>query len=151
MNTLAQIAALLLGLLGGALLLLALGLVPYWQSLQPLEFTQWISTNSHYIANTMKPIGFSATGVTLLATGLAVWKKLHTRYWLIAASVCALCMLATFPIYFAGTNAALASGTMSAQEAADTLSTWQIVHWVRTIAAIVGCFCAVKAGYSESH
>lgn len=149
MNIFAQIAALLLGLLGGALLLLALGLVPYWQSLQALEFTQWFGTNVHFIATAMKPLGFSATAIVWLATGLAVWKKLPTRYWLIAASVCAFCMLATFPIYFSGTNAALASGVLSAQEAADTLLTWQGVHWVRTIAAIIGCFCAIKAGYSE--
>lgn len=147
MNIFTQLAVLLLGLLSGALLLLALAFVPYWQSLQPLEFTQWFGTNVHFIASVMKPLGFSATGVVWLATGLAVWKKLPTRHWLIAASVCAFIMLITFPAFFASANAALAEGAMSAAEITQKLAQWESVHWVRVIAAIAGCFCALKAGY----
>lgn len=148
MHILAQLSAVLLGLLGGALLLLALAFVPYWQSLDPAAFTQWLGDNTHFIANAMIPIGFSATAVTLLATGWALWKKQPTRYWLIAASVCALCMILTFPLYFKATNAALASGTMAESDVIETLIQWQTVHWVRTIAAIAACFCAVRAGYA---
>ena len=50
MNIPAQIAAVLLGLLGGGLLLLGLGFLPYWQSLDPLEFTQLFSANVPLIA-----------------------------------------------------------------------------------------------------
>ena len=150
MNLLAQIAAVLLGLLGGGLLLLGLGFLPYWQSLDPADFTQLFSSNVPYVAAAMKPLGFSATGAIWLATALAVWKKLPTRHWLIAASVCALCMLATFPIYFVSTNAALAGGAMSAAEISATLEQWQLVHWFRTVAAIAGCFCAVSAGHASA-
>ena len=150
MNLIAQIAALLLGLLGGALLLLALAFVPYWQSLDPLEFTQWFGANLHFIADAMMPIGVSATGITLLATGLAVWNRLPTLRWLVAASVITLCMFATFPIYFSGVNAALAEGAMSAAEASQQLAQWQGVHWFRTVAAIAACFCAISAGYAKS-
>lgn len=143
-----KIAAVLLGILSGGLLLLALGFLPYWRSLDPAEFTQLFSANVPLIASAMKPIGFSATIVTWLATGLAVWKKLPMQRWLIAASLFTLCMIATFPLYFAGTNAALAQGAMSATEITETLGQWQVVHWVRTIAAIAACFCAVSAGYA---
>ena len=87
LNITAQIAALLLGLLGGGLLLLGLGLLPYWQSLDPVDFTQLFSGNVPLIGAAMKPLGFSATGITWLAMALAVWKKLPTRNWLIIASV----------------------------------------------------------------
>lgn len=150
MNVVAQIAALLLGMLAGGLLLLGLGFLPYWQSLDPAEFTQLFGANVPFIAGAMKPLGFSATGVTLLAAGLAVWKKLPTRNWLIAASVFTLCMLLTFPVFFAGANASLAGGTLGAAEITKTLGQWQLVHWFRTIAAIAGCFCAVSAGYSST-
>lgn len=150
MNIPTQMAAVLLGLLGGALLLIAMGLVPYWQSLDPTEFTELFRENSPIIAGIMMPLGFTAAGLTWLATVLAVWKKLPSRYWLIAASVCALCMLITFPIYFRETNAALAGSSMIAPEIVDELIQWQRVHWVRTSAAIVGCFCAVRAGYAKS-
>ena len=85
MNIPTQMAAVLLGLLGGALLLIAMGLVPYWQSLDPTEFTELFRENSPIIAGIMMPLGFTAAGLTWLATGLAVWKKLPSRYWLIAA------------------------------------------------------------------
>ena len=150
MNILAQIATVLLGLLGGGLLLLGLGFLPYWQSLDPAEFTALFSANVPLIAAAMKPIGFSAAGITWLATGLAMWKKLPTRHWLLAASVFALCMLATFPVYFVGANAALAAGEMSAAAITAELVQWQQVHWVRTVAAILACLCAVRAGYART-
>ena len=145
MNILPQIATVLLGFLAGALLLLALGLVPYWQALDPASFVPIFRDNSAHIASFMMPLGFSATGLTWLALGLAMWKKTPSRNWLIAASVCALCMLATFPIYFSGANAALAEGAVPVAEISHALSQWQTVHWVRTIAAIAGCVCALKA------
>lgn len=150
MNIFAQIAAVLLGVLGGGLLLLALGFLPYWQSLTPAEFTHLFSANVPFIAAAMKPIGFSAAGITWLATGLAMWKKLPSRWWLLAAAVFALCMLATFPTYFVGANAALAAGEMSAANITAELSRWQQVHWVRTVAAIAACVCAVRAGYARA-
>lgn len=150
MNILTQSVTVLLGLLGGALLLIGLGDLPYWLTLDLAEFNGHFSTSVPFVANVMKPLGFSATGLILLVTGLAVWKKLPTRNWLIAASVCTLAMFVTFPIYFSGTNAALAEGVLSASEITQTLKQWQLVHWFRTIAAIAACFCAVSAGYARA-
>ena len=151
MNTLSQIATVLLGLLAGALLLLAMGLIPYWQELEPSSFVPIFRDNSAHIANFMMPLGFSATGITWLALGLAVCKKTPSKNWLIAASVCALCMLATFPIYFSGANAALAEGIIPTAELSNALSQWQLIHWIRTIAALLGCICALKAVQSNSN
>ncbi len=150
MNTLTQIAAVLLGLLGGGLLLLGLGFLPYWQSLDPSEFTQLFSANVPFIADAMKPLGFSSTAVILFVTVLALWKKHPTRYWLSVAAVCAVCMLITFPLYFVGANATLAAGSLSAAEISEELVQWQQIHWIRTVAAILGCFCAVSAGYAKT-
>ena len=136
---------LILGLLSGALLLLATGLVPYWQSLDPNPVTPIFKEQSQFIAAAMMPLGFAAAGVTWLATLFALWKKHESRYWLIAASVCALCMLTTFLLYFKETNSALASGSIAVADIPDVLSTWGFVHWMRTIAAILGCLCAIKA------
>lgn len=147
MNVVTQIATVLLGVLGGALLLLALAIAPYWQSLEPQAFSDWFSINVHFIASVMMPLGFSAAGLTWVATGLAVWKKQAGRYWLMGASACALIMLIVFPLYFREANALLASGTLPLTEVGPTISQWLNVHWVRTTAAIVGCFCAVRSAY----
>lgn len=150
MNILTQTVTVLLGLLGGALLLIGLSDYPYWLTLDLGEFNQHFQTSVPFVAGVMKPLGFSTTGLTLLVTALAYWKKLPTRNWLVAASVCVLAMFGTFPIYFSSANAALAAGTFSASEVSQTLKQWQLVHWFRTIAAIAACFCAVRAGYSSS-
>ena len=150
MNIITQIATVLLGVLGGALLLLALAIAPYWQSLEPQAFSDWFSTNVHFIAGVMMPLGFSTAGMTWLATGLAVWKKQAGRYWLIGASVCALIMLIVFPLYFRETNALLASGTLPLNEVGATISQWLNVHWIRTTAAIVGCFCAMSSAFATT-
>jgi len=142
-----QAVTVTLGLLAGGLFLLGLGFLPYWQSLELAEFNWLFSTSVPFVASVMKPLGFSVTGVTLLITSFAVWKKLPPRNWLIATSVFTLLMFATFPAYFSGANASLAEGVMSAQEVAQELKQWQLVHWFRTIAAIAACFCAVSSGY----
>ena len=145
MSLIIMAAAGLLGLLGGALLLLALGFAPYWQSLDPAEFSRLFGANAPIIGAAMMPLGFSAAGLTWLSTVLAVWKKLPSRIWLVAASICALCMIMVFPLYFAGANAALIAGEMSGAEITAELTRWEKMHWLRTIAAIVGCFCAINA------
>ena len=72
MNIPAQISTVLLGLLGGALFLIAMGMVPYWQTLEASAFVPIFREHSSHIADFMMPLGFSATGLTWLAMGLAV-------------------------------------------------------------------------------
>ena len=145
MNISTQITAVLLGLVGGALLLIALAFVPYWKSLHPVSFTDWFGANVHFIARVMAPLAFATALLTWIITGVAWWKKLPIRGWLTASSVCALIMVIVFPIYFRATNLAFAEGAMTTAEISGELLTWQCMHWVRTVAAIVGCFCAVRA------
>ncbi len=149
MNILIQICVVLLGLLSGALLLIALGLLPYWQSLDSTMFKTVFSNNTPHIAGMMMPLGFSATGFTLLAAGFAVWKKQPGHLWMIAAAVFALCMFVTFPTYFRGANEALAAGTMSSRELAEELLRWQSIHWIRTASAILAGVCAMRALYAR--
>ena len=151
LQTITLIAAVLLGLLGGALLILALGFVPYWKSLSPNEFTTLFQANTPFVAAAMIPIGFSATGLTLLAFALSQWKKRSNRHWLSAAAAFVVCMFVSFPLYFKETNGVLAAGTLSSEEVTNTLIQWSYVHWVRTMAAIAACICAVRACMIPSH
>ena len=145
MNLPGQMAAVLLGLLSGAMVLIALALVPYWQSLPPLDFAGWFAAHSHFIAAVMLPLAMAAGLFTLLATGLSWCKKRPARYeWLVAA-VCVLVSILMFPIYFRETNAAFAAGLLAAPEITAELARWQSMHWIRTIAALIACCCAVAA------
>ena len=140
-----QLAAVLLGLLGGAMVLIALALVPYWQSLPALEFAQWFAANSHFIAAVMLPLAMAAGLLTLVATALA-WRARHpARYEWGVAAVCVLISILMFPLYFRETNAAFAGGFMAAPEITAELVRWQWMHWIRTFAALAACCCAVAA------
>lgn len=149
MKIFSQIATTLLGLLAGGMVLIALGLVPYWRALDPSDFTIAFATSLPTVAGTMILLTILATASIVIAAGLASWKKLPTRNWLLAGAAGALIMLITVPLYFATANPLLAGGTLGFAEISAELATWQQMHWFRTIIGIVGLFCAVRAGYAQ--
>lgn len=149
MKLFSQIATTLFGLLAGGMVLIATGLVPYWRSLEPAEFTQVFATSLPTIAGTMIVLTILGTGSMVLAAGLALWKKLPNRLWLAAGAAATLIMLVCVPIYFGSANPLLAGGTLSAEAIANELATWQLMHWFRTIVGILGLFCAVSAGFAS--
>lgn len=147
MNTVSQIATTLFGLLAGGMVLIATGLVPYWRSLDPAEFTQVFGTSLPLVGGTMIVLTIFGTGSMVLAAGLAIWKKQPNRLWLAGGAVATVIMLICVPIYFGAANPMLAGGTLSADAISAELATWQQMHWFRTIVSILGLFCAVRAGY----
>lgn len=145
-----QISTVLFGLLAGGMLLIALGLVPYWRSLNPDEFTSAFATSLPTIGGTMALLTVLATLSLVIAASLAVWKKAPSRNWILAAALAAVAMLITVPIYFAAANPLLAGGSLGGNEITAELATWQQMHWLRTVVGIIGLFCAVRAGYPQS-
>lgn len=149
MRVFSQIATVLLGLLTGGMVLIALGLVPYWRSLDPADFTTTFATSLPTVGGTMILLTILGTASIVLAAGLAAWKKLPSRNWLIGGAVGAIVMLVTVPIYFGAANPLLAGGTLGAAEISAELATWQKMHWFRTIVGVLGLFCAIRAGYAQ--
>lgn len=147
MNIFSQVATTLLGLLTGGMVLIALGLVPYWRSLDPVEFTPVFATNLLTVGRTMVLLTILGTGAICLAAGLATWQIQPSRNWLIGGAAGALIMLVTVPFYFGTANPLLAGGTLSAAEITAELAKWQKMHWFRTIVGVLGLFCAIRAGY----
>lgn len=148
MKSLSQIATTLFGLLAGGMILIATGLVPYWRALSPSEFTQVFGTSLPTVGGTMIVLTILATSTMVLSAGLSLWKKHPNRYWLSSGAVATLIMLITVPVYFGAANPLLASGTLSAEAITVELVSWQQMHWLRTVVAILGLFCAVRAGYA---
>ncbi|WP_299474442.1 hypothetical protein [uncultured Roseibium sp.] len=147
MTLLSQFATILLGLLAGGSLLIATGLVPYWQSLKPAEFTRVFEANLAPVGGTMAVLTVLGTGSVMIVAGLALWMKLPNRLWLAAAATAALAMVATLPLYFGDANPLLAGGALSASATIAELATWQKMHWFRTVMGFLGLCCAVRAGY----
>ena len=147
MNTFSQIATTLFGLLAGGMVLIATGLVPYWRSLDPADFTEVFSSSLPLVGGTMIALTILGTGSMVVAAGLAIWKKRPNRIGLIAGAAAALIMLACVPLYFGAANPLLAGGALSAEAITAELATWRQMHWFRTIVGVIGLFCAVRAGY----
>lgn len=148
MKLIAQIATTLFGLLTGGMLLIATGLVPYWQSLDADMFNQTFGPILTTVGGTMIVLTILGTGSMVIAAGLALWKKLPGRVWLAAGAAATLVMLACVPLYFGAANATLSGGALSADAITAELATWQQMHWFRTIVSILGLFCAIRAGYA---
>lgn len=150
MKFFSQLATTMFGLLAGGMLLIATGLVPYWRSLDPTEFTQVFSTSLPTVAGTMIVLTILGTGSMVLAAGLALWKKLPNRMWLATGAAATLIMLVCVPLYFGAANTLLAGGTLSAEAITAELTTWQQIHWFRTGVGILGLVCAIRAGYATA-
>lgn len=146
-NRLAQLATVSLGLLTGAMLLLALGLVPYWRSLEPSEFTRVYDSSLPDVGGTLMILTIVATGTAVAAAAVAWLVELPARSWLTASALGTLLMLATVPLYFAGANADLSEGQLTPAQIADELAAWNRMHWLRTAIGLVSLVCAVRAGY----
>ena len=147
MKLLSQFATTMFGLLSGGMLLIAMGLVPYWRALDPAEFTVAFGTSLPTVGGTMIALTILGTGAMVLAAGLAFWKKHPNRIWLAAGAVATIIMLITVPLYFGSANTLLAGGTLATDAITVELATWQKMHLFRTTVGIVGFFCAVRAGY----
>lgn len=150
MKLLSQTATTLFGLLTGGMVLIATGLVPYWRSLDPAEFTQVFGPSLTTVGGTMIVLTILGTGSMVIAAGFALWKKLPNRIWLAAGAAATLIMLACVPIYFGTANSLLAGGTLDADAITTELTTWQQMHWFRTIVGIIGLFFAIGAGYAST-
>ena len=141
-SILAQLSILLVGLLTGGMLLIGGGLLPYWQSLEPMEFSRWFGANSRFLAGLMLPLGRAAVIISLL-TAIAAWATSHPgARWLTASTFLVLFIAALYAIYYAPANALLGSGSLSPAEVSAELATWRIWHWIRVAAGVA----AVVAG-----
>lgn len=147
MKIFTQIASALVGLLAGGSFLIAIGLAPYWRSLDPALFTQVFAANLSPVGGAMAVLTILGTGSMVIVAGLALWKKLPNRFWFAASAAFTLVMIATVPIYFGAANPLLASGTLSAEEIPDEFATWHLMQWFRTIMGILALFCAIRAGH----
>src|SRR5207245_10618722 len=78
-------SAFLLGLLAGAMLLIALAVAPFWQSLPPAEFRAWFAANAFRIGRLMIPLGAPAA-LAAVAAALAARRPPARRSHLRAAA-----------------------------------------------------------------
>lgn len=146
----AYLAAAALGLLAGAMLLIAMAIVPFWASLEPTEFARWFREYSPLLGRIMLPLGASATVLAVLAASLVRPLSSPRFPWFVLAAALAVAAAAIYPLYFISANEALAGASLTAAEIAAELDRWRTWHWVRTAAGVLG-FLATLRGLSLSN
>ncbi|MEH6448328.1 MAG: hypothetical protein V7765_06620 [Oleispira sp.] len=149
-NRITQLALLMVGIFTGAMLLIGVGLIPYWNSLPPLEFALWFSKNSHFLGTLMIPLGMSSTLVTIIAAAMGIKQRSDQSYWLAIAAFAAVSAAIIFPIHFVGANASIQSLTMTSTEIVTELEAWSNWHWLRTACATVAYIALVQSIFTSS-
>lgn len=145
MNLLRKLTPLLVILLNsafiGAMVLIGLVLVPFWQSSEPQVFLDWFSNYSRLIGRIMIPLG---PGVLLLSVITAlIIKKNKKMWWLTSALI--LVNVLYFPIYYLPTNTAFTEQFIAIEAVPETLSSWALFHWQRVIFATLALVTAIVA------
>jgi hypothetical protein len=130
-STLMMRTCFVLGLLAGGMLVIGVAFVSFWKSLSPSDFRAWFASYSHLIERLMILLG-SGTVVATMATLFACWSSPPTRRrWLLIAALSAIRVMVTYPIFFAGTNAAFERGGLSDSSVRSLLDRWATWHWIR--------------------
>ena len=137
-------SALLLGLPTGAMLLIALALVPFWQSLPPAGFRAWFAANSYRIGRLMIPLGAgaaAASGIAALAGRGHPTRGAHLR-----AAACALAIAAiTLAVNEPANERFAAPVALTDAETSALLARWVAWHRVRVALGLVGFLAALRA------
>jgi Na+-transporting NADH:ubiquinone oxidoreductase subunit NqrB len=127
------------------MLLIGVAIVPYWRSLEPLEFSQWFAAHATLIGRLMIPLGSLATLSVLLAASVAAVRRLPGWACLAVAAISAGFIAAIYPLYYSGANTALGSGTLAPAEITAELTRWRSWHWARIVAGVVAFLGAIRA------
>jgi len=136
----AHLAALFLGLLAGAMLVIAVVLVPFWHALPPTELRKWFARHAGRTGALMFPLG----GMALVAA-LATWLTTRGTPAALAAAgaagVAAVTLLVNEPANrrFAGPV------YLSDADTVALLGRWRRWHWLRVGLGLVAFVAALVA------
>ncbi len=149
-NLALAIAQLSTSLFSGGMFFIALGIVPYWNSLPPQEFKTWFATNGIFLGRVMIPLG-----ITSILSCIAAWLysgRPHNRRML---GTSLACLGVTFLLYifiYSDLNSFLLEAANSPQLTIEEARTkWTRWHWVRTVLGIVATFTAMRVRAGKTY
>jgi hypothetical protein len=142
-STLIVLTCLVLGLLAGGMLVIGISLASFWKSLSPSDFQAWFASHSHLIGRLMIPLGVGSVIGSVASLG-ANWRG-PGRSWHLIAALSAIGVMVTYPVFFAGTNAAFERGGLPDREVRLLLGRWETWHWIRTGFGALGFIAALRA------
>jgi hypothetical protein len=139
------------GLLSGAMLLIGISIVGFWKSLTPSDFISWFASHSSRLGIIMIPLGTITLLLSLAAVAVSWRSRSKQRQWAMIAALCALCVMLSYPVFFAGANASFIAGGLSDLAVRALLDQWALWHWGRALLGLAGFLAAALALQSSSH
>ena len=137
-------SAWLVGILTGAMLLIAVALVPFWRSLPPAEFRAWFAAHAFRIARLMVPLGAGSMVAALGALGAG--RRTPDRGWLALAAGGAVGIVVVTLVVNEPANERFAAATgLSDAETVVLLGRWSTWHWARVVLGGASFYAAVRA------
>ena len=125
----------------GAMILIAIVLVPFWQLSEPQLFLDWFSTYGHLIGSVMVPFGPSVLILAILTCCLSTENR---KLWLLTI-IFILANMLYYPIYYVPTNTSFAEQTIDVARVSNEISTWLTLHWQRIFFAIAALVTSILA------
>ena len=137
---LAHLAACLLGLLGGAMLVIAIVLVPFWSALPPVELRAWFGRHAGRTGALMFPLGGAA-----LAAAAAAWLVARARWPALAAGAATGVVAVTLLVNEPANRRFAGPVYLSDADVVALLGRWRRWHWLRVTLGLVAFGAALRA------
>jgi uncharacterized membrane protein YphA (DoxX/SURF4 family) len=139
-RTIQDAAVVLLGLLAGAMLLIAVAFVGYWQSLDPETFLTWFATHAHRIGGLMIPLGVAATAAAI-GSAVVTWRiGGPVRAWALTSAGLAVLVVVVYFAAHAPRNTAFAARSVAPENVSRELGAWATWHWVRVVLGLASFY-----------
>jgi len=116
------------------MLVIGVSFVSFSKNRPPGDFQAWFASHSHLIGRLMIPLGVASIAISVAAVIACWFGPPGRRWWLLIAALSAIGVMATYPIFFAGTNETFLRGGLSevrsllqslGNMALDSYGTWR--------------------------
>jgi hypothetical protein len=136
-----EVSVALLGILAGAMLMVGVSIVGYWQSLEASVFVDTFGEHALRVNSLIVPLTIVAVLTTAL-TAAGTWiTQAPNRAWFVAAAALVVAAGLLHPLYFMKAQDALSASGAAPEKITEFLSSWRNWQWLR-----VGlCFAALVA------
>jgi hypothetical protein len=140
----AELSVALLGVLTGALLVAGVPLIGAWQTVDPETFVKAFAPHTERVASLLVPLSIVTVVVTVLSTAALVLNRSPNRGWFVAATILALVVAGTHPVFADLASNAFAAAAANAADTAERFSSLRNWQWVRVAVAFSALVSSIR-------
>lgn len=120
-----------LGVTAGAMFTEATILVPFWKTLNPLDFYNWYENNQKSLVDFYSPLEIISAFLSLVSFLVFYFKKHSGKWFMGLATFSSILVILTFFIFFKDANASFIAKSVPNNDLPGALATWANWQWFR--------------------